>query len=130
MTERFGRTGASVTAFGSGGDQRVGWVAANGGPTYRVDAIRNETRSTLFTSKPARAEPRVDGRNVTVAAVAGGFELRVTHDGETDSTALPAANETVTAGGLAFVRDGDAVFAERGETRVRIATRERYEGRQ
>lgn len=110
--------------------QRVGWVAANGGPTYRVDAIRNETRSTLFTSEPARAEPRVDGRNVTVAAVAGGFELRVTHDGETDSTALPAANETVTAGGLAFVRDGDAVFAERGETRVRIATRERYEGRQ
>jgi membrane associated rhomboid family serine protease len=110
--------------------QRVGWVAANGGPTYRVDAIRNETRSTLFTSEPARAEPRVDGRNVTVAAVAGGFELRVTHDGETDSTALPAANETVTAGGLAFVREGDAVFAERGETRVRIATRERYEGRQ
>ena len=110
--------------------QRVGWVAANGGPTYRVDAIRNETRSTLFTSEPARAEPRIDGRNVTVAAVAGGFELRVTHGNETDSAALPAANETVTAGGLAFVREDDAVFAERGETRVRIATRERYEGRQ
>src|SRR6056297_1972382 len=110
--------------------QRVGWVAANGGPAYRVDAIRNETRSTLFTSDPARAEPRIDGRNVTVAAVAGGFELRVTHGNETDSAALPAANETVTAGGLAFVREDDAVFAERGETRVRIATRERYEGRQ
>ena len=110
--------------------QRVGWVAANGGPTYRVDAIRNETRSTLFTSDPARVEPRIDGRNVTVAAVAGGFELRVAHEGETERTALPAENETVTAGGLAFVREADAVFAERGETRVRIATRERYEGRQ
>jgi len=110
--------------------QRVGWVAANGGPAYRVDAIRNETRSTLFTSDPARAEPRIDGRNVTVAAVAGGFELRVAHAGETERTALPAENETVTAGGLAFVREADAVFAERGETRVRIATRERYEGRQ
>jgi membrane associated rhomboid family serine protease len=110
--------------------QRVGWVAANGGPTYRVDAIRNETRSTLFTSEPARAEPRVDGRNVTVAAVTGGFELRVAHEGETERVTLPAANETVTTGGLAFVREGDAVFAERGETRVRIATRERYEGRQ
>ncbi|WP_435075862.1 rhomboid family protein [Halorubrum sp. HHNYT27] len=110
--------------------QRVGWVAANGGPTYRVDAIRNETRSTLFTSEPSQAEPRIDGRNVTVAAVESGFELRVMHDGETDRAAIPAANETVTAGGIAFVREADAVFAERGETRVRIATRERYEGRQ
>ena len=110
--------------------QRVGWVAANGGPTYRIDAVRNETRSTLFASEPARAEPRIDGRNVTVAAVEGGFELRVAHEGETERAALPAANETVTLRGVAFVREEDAVFAERGETRVRIATRERYEGRQ
>ena len=110
--------------------QRVGWVAANGGPTYRIDALRNETRSTLFTSEPARAEPRIDGRNVTVAAVEGGFELRVAHGGETERAALPVENETVTLRGVAFVREEDAVFAERGETRVRIATRERYEGRQ
>ena len=110
--------------------QRVGWVAANGGPTYRVDAVRNETRSTLFTSEPARAEPRIDGRNVTVAAVVGGFELRVAHGGETARAGLPAANESVALQGVAFVREADAVFAERGETRVRIATRERYEGRQ
>ncbi|WP_280585226.1 rhomboid family intramembrane serine protease [Halorubrum sp. Boch-26] len=110
--------------------QRVGWVAANGGATYRVDAVRNETRSTLFTSEPARAEPRIDGRNVTVAAVGGGFELRAAYAGETERAAIPAANETVTLRGVAFVREADAVFAERGETRVRIATRERYEGRQ
>jgi membrane associated rhomboid family serine protease len=110
--------------------QRVGWVAANGGPTYRVDAVRNETRSTLFTSEPARAEPRIDGRNVTVAAVESGFELRVAHGGETERAALPATNESVTLRGVRFVREGDAVFAERGATRVRIATRERYEGRQ
>jgi len=110
--------------------QRVGWVAANGGPAYRVDAVRNETRSTLFTSEPVRAEPRIDGRNVTVAAVEGGFELRVAHGNETERAALPATNETVALQGIAFVREEDAVFAERGETRVRIATRERYEGRQ
>jgi membrane associated rhomboid family serine protease len=110
--------------------QRVGWVAANGGPAYRVDAVRNETRSTLFTSEPARAEPRIDGRNVTVAAVEGGFELRVAHDGETRRAALPAANESVTLRGVTFVQERDAVFAVQGETRVRIATRERYEGRQ
>jgi membrane associated rhomboid family serine protease len=110
--------------------QRVGWVAANGGPTYRVDAIRNETRRTLFTSEPARAEPRIDGRNVTVAATQGGFELRVDGPGGNASAPLPAANETVTLRGVELVRETDVLFAERGETRVRIAQRERYEGRQ
>jgi len=110
--------------------QRVGWVATGGGPTYRVDAVRDETRSTLFTSDPARAEPRIDGRNATVAAVDGGFELRVEDGGETERAALPAANESVTLRGVTFVRENDAVFAERGETRVRIAERETYEGRQ
>ncbi|WP_435098006.1 rhomboid family intramembrane serine protease [Halorubrum sp. N11] len=111
--------------------ERTGWVAANGGPTYRVDAVRDETRSTLFTSEPVRAEPRIDGRNVTVAAVEGGFELRVDDRGKGAETApIPAANESVTLRGVTFVRENDAVFAERGETRVRIAQRERYEGRQ
>ncbi|TKX80831.1 rhomboid family intramembrane serine protease [Halorubrum sp. SD626R] len=110
--------------------QRVGWVAANGGPTYRVDAVRNETRSTLFTSEPARAEPRIDGRSVTVAAVEGGFELRVDYAGETETAPLPAANESVTLHGVTFVQERDAAFAVRGDTRVRIAERETYEGRQ
>ena len=111
--------------------QRVGWVAENGGPTYRVDAVRNETRRTLFTSDPARAEPRIDGRNVVVAAARGGFELSVIGgSGNNVTAALPAENESVTVRGITFVREGDAVFAERGETRVRIAQRERYEGRQ
>ena len=110
--------------------QRVGWVAANGGPTYRVDAVRNETRRTLFTSEPARAEPRVDGRNVTVAATADGFDLRVAGPAGNASAAIPPANESVTLRGVEFVREGEVVFAERGETRVRVAHRERYEGRQ
>ena len=110
--------------------QRTGWVAVNGGPTYRVDAVRDETRSTLFTSEPARAEPRIDGRNVTVAAVDGGFELRVEGDGEREVAPLPATNESVTLRGVTLVREDEAVFAERGKTRVRIAEREEYEGRQ
>ena len=111
--------------------QRVGWVAANGGPTYRVDAVRNETRRTLFTSDPARAEPRIDGRNVVVAATRGGFELSVIGGSGNNVTApLPAANESVTVRGITLVREGDVLFAERGETRVRIAQREQYEGRQ
>jgi hypothetical protein len=110
--------------------QRTGWVATNGGPTYRVDAVRDETRSTLFTSEPARAEPRIAGRNVTVAAVEDGFELRVREGDETETAPVPRANESVTLQGVTFVQTRDAVFAVRGETRVRIAERETYEGRQ
>ncbi len=124
--------------------QRVGWVAADGGPTYRVDAVRNGTRRTLFTSEPARADPRIDGRTVAVAAVETGFEIRV-KDGDATATApLPAENESVTLRGVTVVREpadragtaggaggtADALYAERGETRVRVAERERYEGRQ
>lgn len=110
--------------------QRVGWVATNAGPAYRVDAVRNETRSALFTSEPVQAEPRIDGRNVTLAAVEGGFELRVDHAGTTESAPLPAENESVALQGVTFVREDRRVYAERGDTRVRIAQRERYEGRQ
>jgi membrane associated rhomboid family serine protease len=110
--------------------QRVGWVAANGGPTYRVDAVRNDTRRNLYTSEPARAEPRIDGRNVTVAATPGGFDLRVVGPDGNASAPVPPANGSVTLRGVEFVREGGVVFAERGETRVRIAHRERYRGRQ
>ena len=81
-------------------------------------------------SDPREAEPRIDGRNVTVAAVEGGFELRVHHDGETAVAPIPEANESVTLQDVRFVREDRAVFAERGDTRVRIANEERYEGRE
>lgn len=110
--------------------QRTGWVAADSGATYRVDLIHDGERSTAFVSDPREAEPRVDGRNVTVAAVEGGFELRVHHDGDTDVAPIPAANESVVLQDVRFVREDRAVFAERGDTRVRIADEERYQGRE
>lgn len=109
--------------------QRTGWVAANGDPTYRVDGIYNETRSTLFTSDPARTEPRVDGRNITVAAVDGGFKLRVDHENTTETALFPSEDDPVTIQGVTFNRVGDRILAERGETRVQIARQERYDGR-
>ncbi len=110
--------------------QRSGWVAANGGTTYRVDLIHDGNRSTAFVSEPRRAEPRVDGRNVTVAAVQEGFELRVEHEGTNETAPIPDRNETVTLQEVRFTREDRAVFAERGDTRVRIAQMERYEGRE
>ena len=110
--------------------QRTGWVAVGGGPTYRVDGVHDGTRSTLFVSDPAEAEPRLDGRNVSVAAVEGGFELRVEHDGSTETAAIPGSGETVTLQEVEFVREDRRIYAERGDSRVRVANQERYEGRQ
>ncbi|MFC6755013.1 rhomboid family protein, partial [Halorubrum tibetense] len=110
--------------------QRTGWVASGGGPTYRVDGAYDGDRSTLFVGDPADAEPRLDGRNVTVAAVEGGFELRVTHDGATETAPFPSAEGAVTLQGIDFVREDRRLYAERGDSRVRVATQERYEGRQ
>ena len=110
--------------------QRAGWVAVEDGPTYRVDLIYDGERSTAFVSDPREAEPRIDGRNVTVAAVEDGFELRVHYDGETEVAPIPEGNESVTLQDVRFVREDRAVFAERSDTRVRIANEERYEGRE
>lgn len=110
--------------------ERTGWVPVGGNPTYRVNASHDGTRSTLFVSNATRAEPVVDGRNVTLAAGADGFELRVEHANVTDSAPVPGTNESVTLRGVEFVREDRALFAERGDTRVRVADRERYEGRE
>ena len=110
--------------------QRTGWVAVGGNATYRVDAVRDGNRSTLFVSDAADAEPRLDGRNVTVAAVEDGFELRVAHGGTNATEPVPPANESVTLRGVEFVREEEAIYAERGDSRVRIADRETYEGRE
>ncbi len=110
--------------------QRSGWVAADGGATYRVDLIHDGERSTAFVGEPKRAEPRIDGRTVTVAAVEGGFELRVEHDGINETATIPETNESVTLHDVTFTREDRVLFAERGETEVRIAEQERYEGRE
>ncbi|MFC5278765.1 rhomboid family intramembrane serine protease [Halorubrum rubrum] len=110
--------------------QRTGWVAVGGNATYRVDAVREEGRSTLFVSDAVDAEPVLDGRNVTVAAVEGGFDLRVAHEGENATASIPPRNGSVTLQEVEFHRETEAIYAERGDSRVRIAERERYEGRE
>ncbi|MES3160444.1 MAG: rhomboid family protein, partial [Halorubrum sp.] len=110
--------------------QRTGWVAAGGDPTYRIDGVYNGTRSTLFVGDPVDAEPQLDGRTVAVAATEGGFELRVTHEETTESAQLPSDEASVTVQGVEFVREERRLYAERGDSRVRVATQERYEGRE
>lgn len=110
--------------------QRTGWVAVDDGPTYRVDLHYDDEWRTAFLSDERTAEPTIDGRNVTVAAVEDGFDVTVTHDNDSSTAPLPAENERVTLQGVTLVREDRHVYAERGDTRVRVLTQERYEGRE
>ena len=109
---------------------RSGWKPTGAAATYRVDLQHDGERSTAFVSDARTAEPRIDGRNVTVAATEGGFDLIVEHDGANETAPIPDAGESVRLQGVDFVREDRRLYAERGDTRLRIAERERYEGRE
>ncbi len=108
--------------------RRSGWVAIGGGPTYRVVAVHERDRSTLFVSEPVNAAARIDGRVVTIAATDEEFELRVDHGGSVETAPVPEPSESVTLRGVTFSRAGGVIHAVRGDTRVWVAEREQYEG--
>ena len=107
---------------------RTTWNVAGGNATYHVRLGRStaETRPVVFRADPAESDAVLDGRNVSIAPAGEGFEVVVSRHNETvGRSALPGGNRTVTAGGIAFVREERSVFAERDGTRVRIAQRAR-----
>jgi membrane associated rhomboid family serine protease len=105
---------------------RTTWGVAGGNTTYHVRlgrATANE-RPVVFRAEPADADTVIDGRNVSIAPIEDRFEIAVSQEnGTMETVRIPRDNETSTAGGLTFVRQERSVFAERGETRVRIARR-------
>jgi len=109
---------------------RTGWRAVGGNATYRIALEHDGERMPVFLADPAHAEATVDGRNVTVAAVSDGFEVRVHRGNETASATLPAENGSVELLGLRLVHEADALYAERDGTRVRVAEPETYRGRE
>lgn len=124
------RGATTVTVGGVGWQQdvrvnRTGWNPAGNDSVYKVYLRPSgENRSLGFTSEPRRAEPIIDGRNVTLSPTRDGFEFGVARDGQSLGTvSIPAPNSTVTAGGIAFVRNQTRIVAVSNETRVPIATR-------
>ncbi|SHH59906.1 rhomboid family intramembrane serine protease [Halobaculum gomorrense] len=121
---------------------RRGWTTVGGdAPAYRVTLSHGGETTLAFLSNASKAEPKIAGRNVSVVPTESGFGLLVEGGNRSVRAPLPGENETVTANGLSFVRDGRAVFALAGEvtgnasagnattpTRVRVATKERYGG--
>ncbi|MFW6002803.1 MAG: rhomboid family intramembrane serine protease [Halanaeroarchaeum sp.] len=114
----------SVTAI------REGWTVTGNGTVYQV-ALRpgGENATWVYASEGARAEPTIDGSNVTIRPAEGAFYVTVTAGGEElGKSRMPARNESVTVGELTISRDtNDGVFAEADGTRVRVATKETYE---
>ncbi|MFB6155270.1 MAG: rhomboid family intramembrane serine protease [Haloferacaceae archaeon] len=107
---------------------RTGWQTVGGPAAYRVRLTHDGETTTVFTSPPARADPVVAGRNVSIDPAVDDFVVVVSTNNTTVETApLPGKNETSSAGGVRFVRDKQSLYAVRGDTRVRVATRETYE---
>jgi membrane associated rhomboid family serine protease len=105
---------------------RETWAVAGGNRTYhvRLGPETADERGVVFRADPAHTDAIVDGRNVTIAPAQDHFKANVLSDGNRiGSTRIPANNETVTTGGLTFVREERDLFIERGETRVRVAQR-------
>lgn len=130
---------ASVTVGGIGwretvDAERTGWNVVGNGSVYVVDvsAAGGEERVRSFASQPRTAEPRVAGHDVTVAPdPEDGFLVRVATDDElVGEERLPDRENETTVGDLALrteeVDGRTALFAVDDDTRVRIATRERY----
>jgi membrane associated rhomboid family serine protease len=131
---------AGVVVGGVGWRERVavdreGWNVVGNGTVYRVNLTHRGETTTAFVSEPRTAEPVVADRNVSVAATGDRFVLAVEYDGYTSRAPIPAVNESVVVSGLTFERGERALYAvatnERGDvTRVRVAGRETFRGRQ
>ena len=104
---------------------RRGWELAGAPAVYHVRLARAGSAGTVaYRSDNATVGPRIDGRNVTIDPAGERFAAVVTRDNETlGRTALPAAGNRTSAGGLTFHRDGRYLYVERDGTRVRIGAR-------
>jgi membrane associated rhomboid family serine protease len=107
--------------------RRTGWSATGGGTAYRVRLSHDGRNVTAYTSPPARADPVVAGRNVSVVATGDGFRLNVSLGDRSAAGPIPRGNRTISVGGLEFTNVEGRIYAVSGATRVRVAKQERYE---
>lgn len=107
---------------------RDGWNVVGNHSVYTVQLAYGNRGKLAFVSQPSKAEPTIDGRNVTLI---GGesFSVRVTRNGSTlGTTKLPAAGSETETGGLTFIRKNDKLFAKINRTRVRVASFDQSSG--
>jgi membrane associated rhomboid family serine protease len=105
---------------------RRGWTAVGGGTAYAVALEDGDERRTVFTSDPARAEPRIADQNVSVVAENESFQLLVSEGNDTIRRPLPRANESVTVRNVTFHGGNGRVVAVHDGTRVTVLRVETY----
>jgi membrane associated rhomboid family serine protease len=102
--------------------KRTTWKVVGNHSVYTVHLEHDDTRDLVFTSHPSRAQLTIADRNVTVIP-GETFSLRVTRNGTTLGQAtIPEPEESVSVGGITFVRMKNKVYATTNQTRVRVAT--------
>jgi len=107
---------------------RRGWSASGGPTTYKVWLQQpTESARVAFTAAAAKADPVLDGKNVSVAPAEGGFQVVVSRNGSTLARAtMPEDGGSVAIAEITFEREGRQVYAVVGDTRVKVFTKERY----
>lgn len=103
---------------------RSGWAILGNGSVYSVSfAAGGSPSQTAFLSEPRRVEAVIDGRNLSVVPTREGFDIQVHRDGVLlDRGPVPTGNSTATIGGVRFRRSGSELVAERGRTRLLVAS--------
>ena len=110
--------------------ERSGWEPVGNDTVYQVSiGPAGEDGQLAHESPPSRADVRIDDRNVTVTSEDGTFRLEVesTTTGALETTTIPEPGESTTAGGLAFERSGDTIYAVSNGTEVAVASAETYD---
>lgn len=102
--------------------EREGWVVGDD-PVYRIHLEHDGERTVAYASDPAAVRGFIDGRAVAVVADEDGFHIEL--DGVVRAP-VPDSGESVTAGGIVFVHEDDALYAVDGATTVVIAEEESY----
>lgn len=101
---------------------RDGWDVIGNESVYHI-TLHSETETIpAFASAEQTAEPTIANYTVALGAELDGFYLNVTTpDGETERSAMPASNESITVGELTVEHTDDRLLARHGGTRVPIA---------
>ncbi|WP_440772818.1 rhomboid family intramembrane serine protease [Natronorubrum sp. DTA28] len=107
--------------------ERIGWEPVGNDSVYQVEIwAEGDDPQLAHESNGSRADVRIDDQNVTMSSVDGEFTLEVesTETRDVETTTVPESNESTTAGGLAFEREDDTIYAAADGTRIAIANEE------
>lgn len=108
---------------------RDGWDVVQNDSVYAVYLRAGDGPwEQKFRSPGAIAEPVINGYQVRVDPTRDGFTLSILSNGTVvNQTVVPPENETSATSTLSFTRADSSVYVSKGDTRVRIMTKETYD---